>query len=377
MTKATNFDQWLAAMRSIDLQMFNTVYADDAGNIAYIYNGAVPKRDLKFNWTQPVDGADPATEWKGIHLLDELPQLINPPVGYVQNCNSTPFTTADDGSPFEQDYPAYMVEEKHDDKRRAKISRHLLRQASDVTFDHWQRLCFDTTLYWPMNEIPRLSRLIPALKRDDPTLASKVAPYFEHLQSWDFRGGAESTQATLCAQWYEELYGRGYPVEQLREPYLNVPNNKFAALVAAADRLTATYGEWRVPWGKVHRTQRQPNVASALFAPFDDAQPSLPCLGLPGPLGVAFTVYYTPANDRRKLQYGTTGHSFVGAYEFGKRVAAATILQYGTSGDPKSPHFFDQAELYSQQKFKPAWFHWDDVLANTARKYHPGEEGAE
>jgi len=374
MTKAQNFAEWLAAMRSLDLQMFNTVYADVAGNIAYIYNGAIPERDASFNWQQPVDGSQPATEWRGIHDLDDLPQVVNPADGYVQNCNSTPFTTTDDGSPFLQDFPPYMVEEKYDDKRRAKVSRLLLRQARDVTFDDWQRLCFDTTLYWPLTEIPRLAQFLPDLRRRQPELAEKVLPYFAHLQKWDCRGGADSTQATLCAQWYEELYGRGYPVEQLRERYRDDPLTKFAALATAAEKLQLEFGDWRVPWGKIHRLQRQPNVANALAAPFSDAAESLPCLGVPGPLGVAFTVYYTPTTDARKLRYGTTGGSFIGVYEFGPKVKAGTLLQFGTSGDPQSPHYFDQARLYSEQKFKPAWFDWDDVLANTERSYQPGAE---
>lgn len=374
MTKAQSMDQWMAAMASLDLQMFNTVYADDAGNIAYIYNGAVPERDPQFDWQHPVDGANPAAEWHGIHALDELPQLINPAGGYVQNCNSTPFTTADDGSPFLQDFPSYMVEEKYDDKRRAKVSRLLLRQSHDMTFEDWQRLCFDTTLYWPLTEVPRLARRLPELRRDEPELAERVAPYFEHLQSWDCRGGVDSTQATLCVQWYEELYGRGYPVEQLRPRYRDEPLQMFAALVAAADKLQQSFGDWRVPWGRINRLQRPPQVANALQSPFTDTAASLPCAGLPGPLGVAFTVYYTPTTEQRKLRYGTTGGSFIGVYEFGKPVRAATLLQFGVSGDPESPHYFDQAQLYSRSECKPAWFAWDEVLANAQRSYRPGEE---
>lgn len=374
MTKAQNLDQWLSAMRAIDLQMFNTIYADDAGSIGYIYNGAVPERDTSFDWTKPVDGSDPKTEWQGIHDLDELPQVFNPADGYVQNCNSTPFTTNDDASPFLQDFPAYLAEDRFDDKRRAKVSRLLLRQASQVTFEAWQKLCFDTTLFWPLAELPQLARSLPELERKDAELAKKVLPYFEHLRTWNGQGGADSTQATLCCQWYEELYGRGYPVETLRERYRDDPLKKFAALVTAAEKLQADFGDWRVPWGKIYRMQRQPNVANALQAPFTDAEPSVPCLGVPGPLGVAFTVYFTPTTKERKLRYATTGGSFIGAYEFGKQVKAVTLLQFGTSGDPKSPHYFDQAQLYSQQKFKPAWFAWDEVLANTERSYRPGEE---
>ncbi len=133
--KARNFAEWRAAAARLDLQTLNTMYADADGNIYYLYNGAIPKRDPAVDWTQPVDGADPRFEWNGFHSIDELPQVLNPPSGYVQNCNSSPFTTTDDGNPSPLDFPSYMAEDRFDDKRRAKMSRYLLRGARDLTFD--------------------------------------------------------------------------------------------------------------------------------------------------------------------------------------------------------------------------------------------------
>ena len=179
-----------------------------------------------------------------------------------------------------------------------------------------------------------------------------------------------------CVEWYEQLYGRGYPVETLKPQYVEDPAARFEALIAAADNLTQTFGDWRVPWGDINRIQRQVNVTDRNLAPFSDSQPSLPMTGVRGPLGVAFTVYYTPSTPERKNRYGYVGGSFMGVYEFGERVKAGTLLQFGQSADPESQHYFDQARLYSQQQFKPAWFEWDDVLAHTQRKYHPGEEAS-
>jgi acyl-homoserine-lactone acylase len=140
------------------------------------------------------------------------------------------------------------------------------------------------------------------------------------------------------------------------------------------------YGDWKVPWGEVHRLQRHANVADLAKVPFSDTLPSLPTAGVPGSVGVAFTQYYTPpvpGNGGRKKQYGVVGNSFMGVFEFGKDyVKAKTLLQYGASSDPASPHFFDQARLLSQGKFKESPFYWKDVVAHATRTYHPGEKGS-
>jgi acyl-homoserine lactone acylase PvdQ len=405
--KARSFAEWRAAVSRLDLQTLNTMYADADGNIFYLYNGAIPRRDPAVDWTQPVDGGDPRYEWKGFHTIDELPQVLNPPSGYVQNCNSSPFTTTDDGNPSPLDFPPYMAEDRWDDKRRAKVSRHLLRQASGLTFEDWQALAYDTTLYWPMTEIPRYVRWLEELAAENPEVAA-ARRYLEHLRDWDYRSTLESTQATLAVEWYEELYGRGYPVETLKPEYVDNIPARFAALVRAAERLEALYGSWRVPYGQIYRIQRHAEQASAAAVPFDDALPSLPTAGVRGPLGVAFTLYHTPPSEEavaalaasgvetpnvaslnaaapsetaaplppaRKLRYGTTGASYMAVYEFAKDgVKAASYLHYGQSHDPASPHFFDQAKLLSERRFKPAWFDWDDVVAHTVRAYRPGGE---
>jgi acyl-homoserine-lactone acylase len=378
MTKAKNFDEWKSAISLLNLQMFNTVYADVDGNIFYVYNGSVPRRDPGFDWAKPVDGSNPKTEWNGLHPFAELPQVLNPLSGYVQNCNSTPFTTTDDGNPSMLDFPSYMVEEKDDDKRRAKVSRYLLRNANKVTFEDWEALCYDTTLYWPMTELPRYRDEYKDLEKRKPELAAKVKPLLDHLLEWDCKSTAESTATTLCVAWYEQLYGRGYPVETLKPELIADPDKRFEALISAAGILNALYGSWKVPYGDVNRLQRYANQRGPETVPFNDTKPSLPQVGVPGPLGVAFTVYHTPPDPKlpnRMKQYAVVGASYMGVFEFKKgAIKAGSYLHFGQSGDPNSPHFFDQAALFSQKKFKPAWFYWDDVVAHAKAKYHPGRE---
>ena len=374
MAKARNFADWRAAMAELNLQMFNTCYADRDGNIFYVYNGAIPKRDPSFDWTKPVDGSDPRTEWQGLHTFDELPQILNPESGFLQNCNATPFLATDVGNPSIGDFPAYMAEDRFDDKRRSQISRMLLREMHDITFDDWKAAGWDTTLYWPLVNLPQLAVELKALHNTDSVLAAKAQPYFDHLRDWNCKSSIDSTQTTLCVQWYEELYGRGYPVETLKAEFVGNAAAKFEALVRAAEKIEAFYGDWRIKWGDVSRIQRHANYADIAHIPFSDSLPSLPCAGVPGPLGVVFNTYYVPPSAKHKNQYGVVGGSFIGMYEFGDKVQAVTILQFGQSSDPKSPHFMDQAELYSKRQFKPAWFEWSDVLAHAKHSYHPGDE---
>jgi penicillin amidase len=237
MSKAKNFAEWKAGISMLNLPMFNTAYADADGTIFYVYNASIPIRDPRYDWVRPVDGSDPRTEWKGIHPFDDLPQMLNPTDGYVQNCNSTPFLTADDGNPAASDFPQYMVEDKYRDRRRSQISRKLLREAHDVTFESWQRLAFDTTLYWPTVELPRYKQALTRLEKTHPELAAEVKPYLEHLCDWDCRVTKDSTQATLCAEWYAELYGDRYPAEDLKPQYVEDVSKRFEALVGAAKKV--------------------------------------------------------------------------------------------------------------------------------------------
>jgi penicillin amidase len=377
--RAENLDQFRDALSDLNFQIMNVVYADRHGDIFYLYNGIIPRRNARFDWSKPVDGSDPRTEWQGFHPLEELPQVLNPPSGYVQNCNSTPFTTTDVGNPYLKDFPRYMVEEKHDDKRRAKLSRMLLREMHDVTFDQWKEAAFDTTIYWPLIELPRYERHWQAMQQSNPQMASQVEPYLKHLLEWDCVGRLDSTATTLCVAWYEELYGASeYPGETLNPHYVGNVESQFRALIRAATKLNNLYGDWRVAWGDVHRIQRHPDVADFVNIPFDDKKPSLPCPGIPSPLGAVFVTFYTPPipfalGRTMKKQYGVVGTSYVAAVEFGDRVQAASALQFGQSSDPHSPHYMDQAQLFSEKKLKPAYFYWDDVQAHAKRVYRPDQ----
>jgi acyl-homoserine-lactone acylase len=247
-----------------------------------------------------------------------------------------------------------------------------------VTFEDIQQAAYDTTVYWAQSELPKYARHLEAIKQSDPSLAAKVAPYLEHLLDWDCRVTAESTQATLCEAWYEELYGLNYPAETLKARFAEDPKLALLALSTAADKLKGRYGDWRTPWADVFRIQRREDLIDLLELSFDDNAPSLPSLGAPGPMGVVFTQYYSPTIKipfvrTISKRYGLIGASYVAVYEFGSKVRGASALNFGVSGDPQSPHYFDQARLISECKLKPELFDWPDVLAGAKAVYHPGE----
>jgi len=378
LVRATNLDEFRAGMGLLNYPIMNAVYADKRGDIYYLYNGIVPRRDPQFDWNEPLDGSNPRTEWLGYHTLNELPQVVNPPCGYVQSCNSSPFTTVESGNPDPEQFPLYMIGDREDDKRRAKMSRKLLGAMRGVSFEQLQQFAFDTTVYWAIDELPKYAERFKQLIEAEPALAEQVRPYLDHLTAWDGRITAESTAATLCEAWYEELHGPFYPGEKMHEQYITNVAEQFRALLSAAEDLRRIHGDWRVPFGSVHRIQRHRHVAELLRVPFDDHLQSLPSLGGHGPMGVIFTQYYTPSiyipllRTTRK-RYGVLGATYLAVYEFGPKIRGSSVLQFGSSSNPDSPHYFDQAELLSQRRLKPEYFEWDEVLAHARTSYQPGE----
>lgn len=338
MARARSLAEFKAAMARLTLTGSNTLYADRAGHIFYLHGNAIPRRATRYDWSRPVDGSDPETEWQGLHRFEELPQILNPPSGWLQNCNSTVFLSTAEGNPRRQDYPAYMVPEP--DTLRAQRSREILSRAAKFGFEEFARAALDTTAIKARTVIPKLLA-VPA--------PPELTPLLTELNSWDYVSTVDSVAMTL----YMAIEKGGDPM---------------AALAAGKAALEKDWGTWRVPWGEINRLQRI--HTSGTLENFSDARPSLPVPAAPGTVGCLFA-YNTRTVAGQKRVYGTSGNTFVSAVEFGKKPRAVSVLVFGQTADPASPHWFDQGRLYAEKKYKPAWFETGEVKRNAKRTYHP------
>lgn len=349
----------------------NTVYADADGNIAYFHGNFVPVRDTIFDFSQPVDGSNPKTDWKGLHAVDENILVLNPKNGWIQNCNSTPFTAALENSPKRENYPKYMSVD-HENFRGVHAIE-LLRDRSGYTIDSLISLAYDSYL-------PSFAELIPGLVSaydQSETKMPELAGAIHILRNWDYRTSEESVAMTL-AHFYGTLYGkkgiRPAPMSDMElmsyfgsESPLEERLSIFKEVVL---QLESDFGNWNIPWGEVNRYQR---LNGDIRQAFDDNKPSIPIGFASGRWG-ALAAYGARYNNNTKKLYGTRGNSFVAVVEFGPKVRAKTILAGGQSGNPKSPHFDDQTIPYAKVKFKEAAYYKEDVLKRAKISYKPGME---
>ena len=377
-TRAKGFEEYKKTMELLSNTSNNTVFADKGGNIAYWHGNFVPKRDETLNWGKPVDGTSIYSEWKGLHTLDEIVHVYNPATGFIQNCNSTPYSVSGSASPQRQNYYPYMAPDG--ENFRGINAARLLQSQHDLTIDGIITIGYDRQLAAFEILLPSLITAFEKNIKPGDSLFAILAEPIGILKKWNYQMDTASVAATLAIEWAERL------PQYLRNVYINEGEKdqvqnvaEFAAsassqaLLEPLRQVIATlnnkFGSWRVAWGNINRYQR---ISGAINQQFTDAAKSYPVAFASSTWG-ALPAFASSYWGNSNLRYGSKGNSFVCAVEFGKKIRAKSLLAGGESGDPGSKHFTDQLEMYTRGKFKDVLFYKEDVLKHVEKKYHPGE----
>jgi len=377
-TKSASFEDYKKAMDLKANTSNNTVYADSKGNIAYWHGNFIPIRDKNLNWAKVVDGSVSSTQWKGLHEVNETVHVYNPANGWLQNCNSTPYSVAGENSPKRENYLPYMAPDG--ENFRGINAVRIFNKGDHYTLDKVIADGYDTKLSIFEILIPSLITVFEKnIKTTDPEYAELAEPV-SVLKNWDYYAKENSVATTLAVEWAYKLdpiilkayidQGELDQVENTKNFAKNATVKQLVPqLQEVLKELKSKWGTWKVAWGEINRFQRS---GGDIDLKYDDSKPSLPIAFGPGSWGSLPSFKSSYQKDSKK-RYGYNGNSFVCAVEFGQKIKAKSLLAGGNSGDPKSKHFEDQAEMYQKGQFKDVLFYKEDVIKNAERTYHPGE----
>lgn len=348
----------------------NTVFADNSGNIAYWHGNFMPKRNLEYNWNEPLDGTTTNTEWQGYHRVKELVRIINPKNGWIQNCNSDPFTASGIFSPNKSKYPGYMAPDEENFRGIAAI-RLLEKVKGQWTLDSLIKAAFDPYL-------PGMAKIIPDLLSSvSGDLPSFYPEPLNELKKWNIERDSLSVATTLSIFYGEQIMEMariksGFGAKSMLKLESYVLNNlsssdKKTAFENALNQITKLYGTWKITWGDINRFQRlSPDIRPV----FDDQKESFP-VGFTSSAWGSLAAFGSKMQNGTKKRYGTLGNSFVAVVEFGPRINAYSIVTGGSSSNPESSHFNDQSLKYTRGQFKKVYFYKDEISSNTSKTYHP------
>ena len=366
-TKSKDYKSFRQTMELKTNSSNNTVFADSSGNIAYFHGNFLPRRDTAFDWTKPVDGANPATEWGALHTIDETPNLLNPASGWLYNANDFPWWAAGIDSLKKSAYPVYV--ESGTSSPRGVHALKVLDGKKDFTIDSLLEAAYDSYLPWFEKPLPALIR---ALKTSGGTWAEHLAI----LEKWNFRWSTDSVATTLGVFWGEEVRRAFAPLARREaiavEDFIVTKATDQMLLqtfAVAMTRLKETSGSTKTPWGDINRFQR---LTGDIVHPHDDAKASLP-VGFTSAIWGSLASFGARPQNGTKKWYGTSGNSFVAIVEFGKKLRAIAVSAGGEHSDPNNKHFSDQAERYAGGKLREVYFYPDQVQANKERQYKPGQ----
>ena len=369
-TKSNGLSSYKKALSLLANNSNNTVYADVNGNIAYWHGNFMPKRNKGYDFSRPVDGSIKATNWQGVHSLNEIVQSINPKNGWLQNCNATPYTVAGVESPQAKNYPAYMAPDGQNG--RGVNAEKLLSQIDKINLEELVAIGYN-------KHLTAFDILLPDFLQyaQHISLTPEQKKAIQYLQDWDHNANAKSIATSLAIEWATKL-ALEIPAPSTEEEGTQIitkyhrmvqevsNSKKMALLDLALEQFKNWYGDWEKPWGDINRYQRV-NPGDH----FSDMEPSLPVPQASSKWG-SLPSFESKRFEGTKNRYGYTGNSFIAAVEFGKKIIAKTIITGGQSRFKSNPHFTDQAQDYIDGHFKTVHFYKDDVLAHAVKSYKPG-----
>jgi acyl-homoserine-lactone acylase len=338
MARAKNLKQFETALKRLQLPMFTVMYADREGHIMHLFNGQVPIRsqgDFE-DWEGIIPGDTSKTLWTKIHPYQDLPRVLDPPSGWLQNANDPPWTTTFPSAINPDRYPPYMA--PHFMDFRAQRSARMLAEDNKISFE-------ETISYKHSTRMELADRLlddlIPALRKEGSKLALQAA---EVLKKWDRQANADSRGAVLFAFWSEQMdfdtmfntpWNENLP--RTTPDGLADPNKAVAVLLRVAVNLEKVYGAIDIPWGEVFRLK---------YGGVD-----LPANGGSGSLGIFRVVNFEPSSNNRFQP--VAGDSYVAAIEFSQPVKAMVLTSYGNSTQPGSEQVGDRLALFSKKQLRP------------------------
>ena len=341
MNKAQNFDEWKSAMSMMAIPSFNTGYADKDGNIFYVYNAKFPKREPGYDWSELIPGNTKETLWKGHVAFEELPQVLNPKSGFIQNCNSSPFeTTTGLDNPKESDYPNWFGIETVM-TNRALRSLELFGNDDIISTDEIFEYKYDLK-YSVKSNLAGIIKRTKDIVTENPLLISAIIA----LQKWDLGTTVQNPNTAFAI----------FSLFKFIESNPNQINlNELADnILLTAKKFKKWYGGFEVPWGDVNRLVR--------------GDVNLPLNGGPD---INHAVYGIP--QKNGTLKGIAGDCYIIYAEWDKNgnVSSKSIHQYGSTQNEESIHYSDQAFLFSEKKMKDVYFNLADVKENAIRIYTP------
>jgi acyl-homoserine-lactone acylase len=372
-TKAHDYASFRQTMELHTNSSNNTIFADSQGDIAYFHGNFIPRREARFDWKDPVDGSNPATEWHGLLSFDQTPHLLNPASGWLYNSNNWPWSAAGASSPKKKDFPAYV--DNGTETARGLHALRVLQSKKDFTLQSLLSAAYDSYLPWFAETVPALTKAWDSLPSGNK-LKGELAEQIAMLKAWNFRWRTRSVPTALAVFWGEDIRGKQLPLAKKQHVLVEdliaqktSGEELLQSLKAASERLTADFGTWKTPWGEINRFQR---LTGDIVQPFNDGKPSIP-VGFTSSVWGSLASFGAKPYPGTKKWYGTSGNSFVAAVEFGDRVHALAVTAGGESGHPDSRHFNDQAQRYATGNLREVYFYAEQLKGHTERTYRPGE----